>query len=226
MKLIEQCQQQFTLLVSLARNDAELARAAMRGGAHGVKVHINVEHFASGTKFGSLEEEHENLARIVEVVREKDGSIGIVPGGNPFASQDDFAQLSEMGVDYFDAYPADAPAWTLAQKDLDVMLAAFHGAEISTLQKLETLGMTLCEASIMHHDDYGKDLSALDLARYAELAQNLKSPIIIPSQKKIVPRDVEALKATGARALLIGAIVTGRDADSVEAAARAFSKVL
>ena len=223
--------QDFTLLVSLPRNDVQLAKAALRGGAQGLKVHINVAHFASGTRFGTLDEERENLAAILEVAHAANASVGIVPGARAedsyaFASPDDFAQLAEIGIDYFDAYPADAPAWTLSQNHLDVMIAAFHGGSITQMQALENAGMRLCEASIMHHDDYGKDLNALDVAAYAELCAALTSPVIIPSQKRLTPADIPALKAAGARGILIGAIVTGREAATIEAAATAFRAAL
>ena len=217
-------QNPWTLLVSLPRNDVELARAALRGGAQGLKVHINVEHFASGTRFGSWEQERETLAQIVAIARHEGASVGVVPGAaGHFASPDDFRGLAQIGVDYFDSYPADCPAWALAQTDLDVMMAAFHGYDLSEFAGLEKLGMTLCEASILGHDDYGKPLSAGDVAAYAALVKALDVPVIVPSQKKIEPGDIAALRRSGARGLLIGAIVTGRDAETIEAAARAFS---
>ena len=217
----------WTLLVSLPRNDVEFARAALRGGAQGLKVHINVEHFASGTRFGSWEQERDVLAQIVEIAREQGASVGVVPGaGGNFASPADFRGLAEIGIDYFDAYPADCPAWALAQNDLDVMMAAFYGYDLHEFAGMEKLGMKLCEASILGHDDYGKALSAGDVAAYAALVKALNVPVIVPSQKKIEPQDVAALRKSGARGLLIGAIVTGREADSIEAAARAFSSAV
>ena len=213
----------WTLLVSLPQNDPELAKAALRGGAKGLKVHLNVEHFASGTRFGSLEEERESLAEICRIAREHKANVGVVPGANGvFASPDDFEELAKIGIDYFDAYPADAPAWVFDQKHLDIMLAAFHGYDGEEFEEFQELGMTLCEASILPHEEYGKPLTALDLARYASLVNWLDVPVIIPSQKKIEPRDVAALQKTGASGLLIGAIVTGREADSIEEAVRAF----
>ena len=213
----------WTLLVSLPRNDIELARAALRGGAQGLKVHLNVEHFASGTRFGSWDEERETMAQIVTVAHEAGASVGVVPGaGGAFASPDDFRGLAQIGIDYFDAYPFDCPAWALAQSDLNVMMAAFHGYDLSEFAGMEKLGMTLCEASILGHDDYGKALTAGDVARYAALVEALQVPVIVPSQKKIEPCDIAALRKSEARGLLIGAIVTGRDADSIEAATRAF----
>lgn len=213
----------WTLLVSLPKNDIELARAALGAGAQGLKVHINVEHFASGTKFGSFDEEWKTISNIVHLAAESGASVGIVPGtAAKFATPEEFKSLQAIGVDYFDAYPADAPAWALTQENLDVMLAAFHGGDLEEFATFEDLGMKLCEASIMPHEEYGRPLTAQDLARYSLLDSVLEVPIIVPSQKKIEPRDVPALQRTGARGLLIGAIVTGRTAESIKAAVRSF----
>ena len=213
----------WTLLVSLPQNDPQLARAAIKGGAQGLKVHLNVEHFASGTHFGTLAQERVALREILTISADAGINVGVVPGaGGKFASVEDFEELAAMGVDYFDAYPADAPAWALTQNHLDIMLAAYQGADLDEFAHFEALGMKLCEASILPHEEYGKPLTALDLARYAHLHSKLRGPIIVPSQKKVVPADVPALRRTGVKGLLIGAIVTGRDAASVEAASRAF----
>ncbi|RYX81393.1 hypothetical protein EON83_24365 [bacterium] len=214
---------EWTLLASLPKNDVGLARAALRGGAQGLKVHINVEHFASGTRFGSLDEEHEKIAQIVDEAREVGANVGIVPGANgKFATPEEFAVLKEIGVDYFDAYPFDCPAWAMRQLDLDVMVAAYHGMPEGEVPFYEKLGMKLCEASIMAHDSYGTPLNARDLAMYNALCSSTRVPVIIPSQKKLEPYDVSALRSTGARGVLLGAIVLGRDAHSIEAALRAF----
>jgi putative N-acetylmannosamine-6-phosphate epimerase len=216
--------EEFTLMVSLPRNDVRLAQAALEGGAQSLKVHLNVEHFASGTRFGSFDEERENIARIVDAA----GSVpvGIVPGGTPFATEEEFSALAEIGVDFFDAYPADAPPWTLTQRHLGRMLAAFEGATAEIMMTLEEAGMEMCEASIMNHTEYGRDLTVLDVARYRELANCLDGPVIVPSQKRVVPRDVEALRQAGVKGLLIGAIVTGREAESVQSATRSFREAL
>ncbi len=214
---------EWTLLASLPANDVRLARAALRGGAQGLKVHINVEHFASGTNFGSFEAEREKIAQIVDEAREVGANVGIVPGTSAsFASPEDFVKLREIGVDYFDAYPFDCPAWAMLQRDLDVMVAAYYGMPQGELPLYETLGMTLCEASIMAHDSYGTPLNARDLASYSALCASTKAPVIVPSQKKLEPRDVSALRKTGARGVLLGAIVLGREAETIESALRAF----
>lgn len=217
----------WTLLVSLPRNDIRLAQAALRAGAQGLKVHINVEHFASGTRFGSLAEEQDTLSAICELAKEHGANVGVVPGaGGNFATAEEFAALAEIGIDYFDAYPADCPAWALAQPHLDIMMAAFHGGDFAQFAGFEKLGMKLCEASILSHDDYGKALNAHDLMLYSALVNQLNVPVIVPSQKKVETHDIAALRSTGAKGLLIGAIVTGREVESLEAATRAFAQAI
>jgi hypothetical protein len=48
----------------------------------------------------------------------------------------------------------------------------------------------------------------------------------VPSQKKVTPGDLPALKKSGVKGLLIGAIVTGREADTIESATRSFAQAL
>lgn len=213
----------FTLLVSLPRNEVALAEAALRGGARGLKVHLNVHHAASGTQFGTFAQEREVLTQIAQLAKTYNASVGVVPGGAPFASEDEFAELAKIGIDYFDAYTADAPAWALAQKHLDVMLAAHHGASMAFLQSLEQLGMQLCEASILSHDQYGQPLRVFDVAMYHEICHALKTPVIVPTQKKIKPEEIDTLRAAGVKALLIGAVVTGDQPESIENATREFA---
>ena len=66
------------LWVSLPHNEPELAQAALEAGADVLKVHIAADHFASGTRFGTLEEEGERIAQIIAAAKDK--PVGIVPG--------------------------------------------------------------------------------------------------------------------------------------------------
>ena len=45
------------LIVSLPSNDPAMAQAATGAGADAVKLHMNVTHDASGTRFGSFAED-------------------------------------------------------------------------------------------------------------------------------------------------------------------------
>ena len=67
-----------TLIMSLPSNDMVLAKAALDAGADVLKIHINLNHHASSNHFGTLEEEKDKIAEILEI--KGDVPIGIVAG--------------------------------------------------------------------------------------------------------------------------------------------------
>jgi putative N-acetylmannosamine-6-phosphate epimerase len=209
-----------TLLVSLPQNSADMAKAAVAGGAEALKVHLNVRHHASGTYFGSFSEERKRLEAILEAAQGV--PVGVVPGAATMPTPQEMDALAEMGVDFFDAYSYDMPAWMLGYHGMNRMVAAYHGCTVQEFVALERLGMECLEASIVHHDDYGKPPTAHDLAEYRNLADALNVPVIVPSQKKILPAEVELLQVARVKALMIGAIVTGKEPSGIEKATREF----
>ena len=57
----------FPVIVSLARHDLDLAKAALDGGAFALKTHLNAFHRATGTTFASFAQERpffEQLSRL------------------------------------------------------------------------------------------------------------------------------------------------------------------
>lgn len=221
-------QERLTLLVSLPHNQPALARAAVNGGAEGLKVHINIEHKASGTRFGSFKEERENLEAILAEVNVP---VGIVPGAEQMASRQDMQALAEIGIDFFDAYAHDMPAWMLSMGDNPMStMVALHcdytwddqKAILEGLQHVEGARVDMVEASVIPHEGYGKPLCALDLSRYAAIGRCSKVPVIVPTQRAIEPDEVGLIRDCGIAGLLVGAIVTGRSAESIEAATSAY----
>ena len=219
---------EFALLVSLPSNCVELARAAANGGAQGLKVHINIEHAASGTRFGSFDEERGNLEAIVAAV---DVPVGIVPGAERMAGREDMQGLADMGIDFFDAYAHDMPAWMLSMADnpMSVMVALHcdhawgdQKAILKGLRDVESARVDMIEASIIHHDGYGKPLNVIDIARYSGIGHHARVPVIVPTQRAIQPDEVGLIRDCGIAGLLIGAIVTGRDAEGIEGATATF----
>ncbi len=76
--------------------------------------------------------------------------------------------------------------------------------------------------SIVPGAEYGTRLSLRDLLRYSAIARRVDIPVVVPSQRVILPEDVPALVRCGVKGLMIGAVVTGRDKDSICRAIRAF----
>jgi hypothetical protein len=96
------------LIVSLPRNDLDLARAAAEAGADYVKVHMNVEHRASGTRFGTFAEEVDTVRSIMRGINKP---VGLMPGADPGAlpTNDELAQLHADGLAFVDIYTHHMP---------------------------------------------------------------------------------------------------------------------
>jgi len=213
-----------TLIMSLPANDPELARAAANGGADVLKVHIRVQHAASGTYFGSLEEERERLHQIVELFP---GPVGIVAGAETPATPEEMDELRQMGIDFFDLYLSHMPAWMWREAYMSKAVALEHHYSIHQAIALENLGADILEAAIIPHDGYGQPLVIADLAAYRDLHDTIDIPIIVPTQRAIRPEEATLVTGEcGIQGLMIGAIVTGKTALSIEDAVRKFKSAL
>jgi len=214
------------LVVSLPRNEVQFAEAARAGGADAVKVHINVHHHASGTLFGSLREEQEALEAIVQVGL----PVGIVPGAEAaMASLEDMQKLDEMSIDFFDAYVDQMPAAMLQMEtQMSRMIALSHR------QRRTHFSLGPCaarcdfiEASIIEPDGYGQPLTVADLCDYAAICTAYPEiPVLVPTQRHIVPDELPTLTMCGVRGIIIGAVVTGDEPAHIEQTTRQFADML
>lgn len=213
-----------TLIMSLPANDPALARAAARGGADVLKIHIRVHHDASDTHFGTLAEERDRIAAIIDAF---DGPVGIVAGATDPATPEEMAELQRMGIDFFDLYVSHMPAWMWRLEGMAKAVALEPTYTMHQALALEALGADLIEAAIIPHDGYGLPLTVADLAAYRDLRDTIDLPIIVPTQRAIRPEEATLItRECGIEALMIGAIVTGKTAESIEEAVRKFKKVL
>ena len=223
-RIIELLQNAPALIMSLPANDPELARAALNGGADALKVHIRVHHAASGTHFGTLEEERERLRRIIELFP---GPVGIVAGAETPATPLEMAELRRMGIDFFDLYASHMPAWMWRLQGMARTVALEADYTVHQAIALENLGADLIEAAIIPHDGYGKPLTVADMIAYRDLHDTVDLPIIVPTQRAIRPEEATLITTEcGIQALMIGAIVTGATPREIEAAVKAFKTAL
>lgn len=208
-----------SLMVSLARNDAELARAAVDAGADALKVHMNVGHRASGNQFGSFAEEQEAFTQILEL----GVPVGLVIGGEGTVDRDDVRAARTAGFDFFDAYLHHAPGWYVEEAPANgAMVALAHDHPLERAADLAALGLAAVEASMAAPEDYGTPLHLDRVADIARLRRLTDLPVVVPSQHALTPDDVGPLHSIGIDALLIGTIVTGAEPNSVGAATAAF----
>lgn len=208
------------LLVSLPRNDAELARAALDAGADALKVHIGVKHRASGTHFGTLAEETPRLEAILAAAAGR--PVGIVAGETPHLPATLAEQLTRMGFAFISLYADHLPAAWLGRGDIALVPSLRPDTPVREAARLPALGAAAVELGIIPPEGYGQPLTAADLARYSAHAEAIAAPCIVPTQRAIRPEDVPALSRAGIRGLLVGAVVTGTAAADLAAAVRRF----
>jgi len=214
------------LIVSLPDNDVDLAKAAIDGGAHALKVHLNVEHRASGSCYGDLGREWDRLLPILEAARLAGVVMGVMPGADVFASQEDIQKLVSHGVSFIDAYVPHLPVWALGLAKPRVMAALGPDDRPGSAMILEQLGADAIEASIVRPEFYGQSLKVSDLMTYRTLVNQTRLPVVVPTQKAIRPEEVPTLLDTGVRGLMIGAIVTGSTPDSLGRATAVYRRAI
>jgi hypothetical protein len=218
-------QSKLQLMVSLPFNDAALAKAAIEEGADGLKVHTNVDHRGSGTSFGALSEYKETFREIRSLF---DGPLGIVPGGSFEAViADEIEELPGIGIDFYSIYAWHLPTFLLKSGKLASTFAIDNRFDLRYLSAAKSFPvMEALEASIVPGDEYGSPLSFADLLKYRWLVENSGLPVIVPSQRKILPQDVPALKDCGIRVLLTGAVANGKKEDEIRRAVHAFRNAI
>ncbi|UIO41427.1 hypothetical protein LOY85_21915 [Brevibacillus brevis] len=203
----------FLLMVSLPQNDETLARAAMEEGADGLKMHINVYHRASGNRFGPLAEYTDFLQTIRSQFA---GPIGIVPGGSiEELNPEEIRQFDSLGIDFISIYGHHLPAPLLKIEGVASTFAIDDQFDLNRLEVVKHFSMTALEASIIPGSEYGTRLTFADLLAYQYIVEKAGIPIIVPTQRKIMAEDIEALRETGVRVLLAGAMAIGRTEDEI-----------
>lgn len=223
-ELLQMLQQdQFPLIMSLPANRPELARIAWENGADVVKVHINVHHHASGMLFGGFAEEKKTIE---EMRREAHGPMGIVLGGDASSAERDFDQAVAAGFDFISLYGQNTPVRVLRSTQVSKMLAPDYTWEDFEIAQLQEVGADILEGSVMHPDSYGLRLTARDLVQYRHLCQISRLPVVVPTQHAICPEEVELLRTCGVKGLMIGAVVTQKDSESIGRSVRAFRQAI
>ena len=215
----------FTLVVSLPNNHLDLAKAALDGGADAVKVHINVLHAASGNLFGDFEHNREFLTRLVELAGER--PVGLVPGAaDAFITEKELLELEDIGIDFFSVYSEHLPVFVLHAQKVTKMVA-LHDTFNEILPAVKDSEIDVVEASIMKTTEYGKPLSYFDVLQYRKICQAVKQPVLIPTQKAVLPEEVFALKDAGCKAVMIGAnVMRDQSAQACFEATAAFRKAV
>ncbi|MCB1219753.1 MAG: hypothetical protein H7A35_11870 [Planctomycetales bacterium] len=222
------------LIVSLPRNDIEMAKAAAASGADAIKLHMNVEHRASGTRFGSFSEERDTVRAICQAV---DCEVGLMPGADiaNLPTRAEMDALFEIGISFVDIYTQHMPLWFLELKQkLIVAFDSFDGfvepaffmSHVYWPRGANRNRIFMVEASITKPEDYGKPFSYHDARRLRILQEYVDAPLLVPTQKHISTDDTKWLVRVGTGGLMIGAIVAGSTAESIGEATAKYRKAI
>ncbi|SMF52965.1 hypothetical protein SAMN02982989_3165 [Xaviernesmea oryzae] len=206
---------EFPVIVSLARHDLDLAKAAVGAGAFALKVHLNAYHRATGTTFGSFAEERPFYEKLATLGM----PLLVMAGQEQVPSAEEMDALADLGFEGFNIYFSDMQPHLLQSK-LRPMPALGEKSTDEDLKKILEIPGVMMEASVAAFADYGKPLDETDLARYRDITTRAGIPVIAPSQKRFTAADMPKLKAAGIAAPLLGVIVTGTTPESMEAAVR------
>lgn len=208
-----------TLIMSLPANDPALARAAWANGADVVKVHINVQHRASKTLFGSFAQEQEALTQILA---EAKGPCGLVAGGDLESALHDYEAAVKAGFSFISLYVRHMPSQILRCPSVYKMAALDPGYTLEEAEDLARIGADVLEASVMQPDTYGDPLSAKEFLQYCALCRHTVLPVVVPTQRHVTAADVPLLHRCGVKGLMMGAVVSGKTEESVAASVAAF----
>ncbi|KKC28678.1 hypothetical protein [Caldanaerobacter subterraneus] len=223
MRLIERLKSnKMTLIVSLPQNNLELALAAVNGGADAIKVHTNVFHRASGNRFPRLVEQVDILE---EIVRKVNIPVGIVPGGDESCiEKEEIKILKDIGFDFLSMFVHHMPLY-IYKSGFTIMSTITRDYTIDEIKTLNYLNVDVIEADMLPDDK--KDIIHLaDLMRYRKIIEYVNKPVVVPTQRVILPEEVEDLYNIGVRGFMIGAIVTGNSPNQLERVTSEYRKAI
>lgn len=214
---------QFPLVMSLPFNKPSLAKAAWESGADVVKIHLNVHHHASSTLFHSFDEE---ASALQEILVQAQGPVGVVIGGDIPSVLQDYKKVQAAGFDFCSIYGHFAPIEVLQLQGLHKMIAPDYTWQDWEIAEMKAMGVDILEASVMHPDSYGMPLSLRDFIHYKHLSQVAQLPMLIPTQRAIRPKEVADLAQCGAKGIMLGAVVTGKEEQSIRNAIIEFRQAI
>lgn len=209
-----------TLIASLPENKYELAKIAWESGADAIKVHTDVFHNASKNDFGEFADFKETFKRII---KDSPVPVGIVAGGDTETAERNLPEIIDLGFDFVSLYAHHTPASFYHGLPINNFLSvnsSYSNEEIANLMKNGFADFL--ELSIIDKEEYGSRLNARDLSSYTTIASLSDIPCVVPSQKLIHPEDIRMLAKTGIKALMIGAVVYGKDPEYLKKTIQAF----
>ncbi|MBU1026591.1 MAG: hypothetical protein KKA31_02555 [Candidatus Margulisbacteria bacterium] len=189
-----------TLIAALPENSVDLALTAVENGADALQLHINIKGFKT------FAEEKNNLEAILNKV---DVPVGIVPGHEDCANEEEMKEIARMGFDYFSIDLDLMPEFMQKFKRLSRVLALNSKFTLDKLITSTQEGLDALDAAIIPTSGWGKDLVVGDLQQYISIVLSAGKPVIVPTQRAIRTSEVAIISDTGAKGLLLTPVVMG-----------------
>lgn len=209
-----------TLIVSLPKNDLELAKCAWENGADAIKIHINLSHHASQTQFHSYEQEAIFIKTLLE---QSPIPVGIVLGDNTMVAENALNEISKLSFDFVSLYGHHMPLALGKNRKIKTFFAIDGSYSYDDVRQITTSEIAdILELSVLKKDEYGTRLCLRSLLMYENYVKHAFIPTLLPSQHFLVPSDIKLLNEIGIKGVMIGAIVTGTTVDSMKEAVIAF----
>ncbi len=95
-------------------------------------------------------------------------------------------------------------------------MACDYTYSIDEIKRFKKIGVDVLEASIVHPEGYGDILNARDILTYQMLCEESGLPVVIPTQRKIDSSELSMLHSVGVSGVMIGAIVTGHEVETIK----------
>lgn len=135
-------------------------------------------------------------------------------------------RLADLGFNFYSIYAHHLPSFMLHDPGLEATFAINDAYDVTLVEATAHFGFTALEASIVPGEEYGSPLSFADVLHYRQLVLKAGVPVLVPSQRKLVSEDVPVLHHSGIKAIMLGAIVTGKTEDQLRIAVSSFRNAI
>lgn len=188
-----------TLIVQLAENTPDAARAAEAGGAEALLI-----------------EKSEKQEEILKAVK--------IPIGLDLSQEVKLTEKELKACEKFDFIDFHFEVLPIIAKQVKTgrVLALNENYTLDKLLGVESVGAQAIDAAIVPLSQGMRELMVGDLQNYITIALSSNLPVIIPTQRSIKPSEVAIISDTGAKGLLLTREVLGENLKTLEKALKEY----
>jgi len=188
-----------TLIVQLAEDTVDAARAAEAGGAEALLI-----------------EKSEKQEEILKAVK--------IPVGLDLSQEAKLTEKELKAYEKFDFINFHFEVLPIIAKQVKTgrVLALNENYTLDKLLGVESVGAQAIDAAIVPLSQGMRELVVGDLQNYIAIALSSNLPVIIPTQRSIKPSEVAIIADTGARGLLLTREVLGENLKTLEKALKEY----